>query len=74
MVNRRYAMTDDELKSAGLVPYCPCGSGHYREAEYDARGIFLTYLCEVCEEDKLGRYRPEVFDDSRYWVDEALDY
>jgi hypothetical protein len=33
---------------------CPCGSGEFPEAEYDAQGIFLCYVCDECREEKLG--------------------
>jgi hypothetical protein len=44
-----------------------------REARYDARGIFLTYVCEKCEKEKLSHYRPDVLTDSNYWHDEPID-
>lgn len=28
--------------------------------EYDARGIYLCKVCEHCEEERLGGYRPEI--------------
>jgi hypothetical protein len=46
-------MTDDEKKRAGLAPYCPCGSGEAREAQHDARGIFLRYTCDACHAEKM---------------------
>ena len=27
---------------------------------YDAQGIYLCRVCDVCEEDKMSRYRPEI--------------
>lgn len=33
-----------------------------REAQYDGRGIFLTYTCEKCHEAKMSRYRPEILE------------
>ena len=53
---------------------CPCGSGEFPEAEYDARGIFLCYVCDLCRKDKLARYRPEIltgYDQSD--VDEPIE-
>ena len=50
-----------------------CGSGLEKDAEYDARGIFLTYACDRCREQKLGSYRSEVLFDPNYWADEAID-
>jgi hypothetical protein len=52
---------------------CHCGSGLERAAEFDARGIFLTYVCEKCRKEKLSRYRPEVLTDSNYWHEEPID-
>lgn len=44
-----------------------------REALYDARGIFCCYVCEKCERVKRSRYRPEIFADSQYECDEAIE-
>ncbi len=33
---------------------CHCGSGLIANAEYDARGIFLTYACDKCRKEKLS--------------------
>jgi hypothetical protein len=53
---------------------CHCGSGLEREATFDARGIFLTYVCEKCRKEKLSHYRPEVLSDSNYdLMGETLD-
>ena len=52
---------------------CHCGSGLEREARFDARGIFLTYVCEKCVEEKLGRYRPEVLTDPNYYTEEPIE-
>ena len=29
-------------------------------AEYDAQGIYLTRVCDVCRKAKLSKYRPEI--------------
>jgi hypothetical protein len=39
----------------------------------DARGIFCTFFCDVCEEKKRAKYRPEIFTDSNYYADEPID-
>jgi len=52
---------------------CMCGSGKHRWAEYDARGIFLTYVCDDCKKEKLGRFRKDVLTDPNYWHDEPID-
>ena len=33
---------------------CSCGSGKPKSAQYDARGIFLTYTCEDCHDRKMA--------------------
>lgn len=50
---------------------CPCGSGELREAQYDGHGIFLTYTCPKCEDEKMGKYRPDIHE--RYECDEPID-
>jgi len=39
---------------------CDCGSGEPRYGKCDAQGIFLCYVCSVCRDEKLSRYRPEI--------------
>jgi hypothetical protein len=56
-----------------VIRTCPCGSGRFRDAQYDARGIFLCYTCDKCEAAKLARYRPDVLSDPNYWADEAIE-
>ncbi len=55
------------------LPECPCGSGREADAEFDARGIFLTYACTKCRKEKLSRYRSDVLTDSRYECDEPIE-
>ena len=55
------------------MPTCNCGSGEYREPIYDAKGIFVAYVCDKCRKQKLKGYRPEIFEDSDYEVDEQID-
>lgn len=52
---------------------CPCGSGLYREDNYDARGIFLAFTCDACHERKMGAYRSDVVVDPCYWHDEPIN-
>ena len=40
---------------------------------YDARGIPLTRVCDLCEKAKLSVYRPEVLHDSNYYTDERIE-
>jgi hypothetical protein len=56
-----------------MTKLCTCPSGKPRWAEYDARGIFLTYVCEGCQKEKLSRYRSDVLTDASYWHDEPID-
>ena len=58
-------MTEDELY------HHDCGGE--RRAAYDAKGIFLTYVCDECEKTKLAKYRPEVLTDSGYQCDEQVE-
>lgn len=44
-----------------------------RWAEYDARGIYLTTVCEHCRTAKLSKYRPEVLTDAWYDADEPIE-
>ena len=53
---------------------CNCGSGQDREAEYDAQGIFLCYVCDQCRREKLSHYRPEILSGyNQMDVDEAIE-
>lgn len=52
---------------------CDCGSGEWREEEYDAPGIFLTFVCAKCRKEKLSGYRPDVLSDPNYWTDEPIE-
>jgi len=55
------------------IEHCPCGSDEIGEAEFDARGIFLDYLCNHCRDKKLRKYRPEVLTDPNYETDEEIE-
>jgi hypothetical protein len=52
---------------------CSCGSGKPKSAQYDARGIFLTYTCEDCHDRKMAEFRPDVLTDPDYWTDEPIE-
>ena len=41
--------------------------------EYDARGIELCKVCDVCRAEKLAQFRPEVLTDSQYEADEDIE-
>lgn len=48
-----------------------CDSGLEHWAIYDGHGIYLTRVCEKCEEETLKRYRPDIFE--RYEADEPIE-
>jgi hypothetical protein len=52
---------------------CNCGSGEPCRPLCDARGIFVSYVCDKCEEEKKKGFRPEIFTDSNYYTDEPID-
>ena len=59
-------MTTDRLS-------CRCGSGLPSSWAVDARGIELARVCPRCEEQALAGFRPEVFHDGSYELDEDVD-
>ena len=63
----------DPLDEFDRVNMCNCGSGESKEAQHDARGIFLTYTCPKCYEQKMGWYRADVLTDPNYWTDEPIE-
>jgi hypothetical protein len=48
---------------------CPCGSEKPRFELRDALGIFCTFICDDCEDEKRARFRPEIFSDPNWWQD-----
>lgn len=50
---------------------CSCGSGEIPDREYDGYGIFLCYTCPKCRDQKLARYRADIFE--RYECDEPIE-
>lgn len=52
---------------------CNCGSGLASDNVYDAKGIYVARVCDKCRQEKLSKYRPEIFQDSNYWTDEPVD-
>lgn len=55
---------------------CNCGSGKWKEAQYDGNGIFCTYTCDDCHDEKMSHYRPEILNRpyTSEDVDEPIDY
>lgn len=47
--------------------------GQYSWWEYDARGIELCKVCDLCVKAKLAAYRPDVLTDSNYEADEPIE-
>lgn len=47
---------------------CSCGSGKSRRPVYDAAGIFACYVCDACERERRGVFRPEVLEAFSDWV------
>jgi len=56
-----------------VLATCPCGSGNKAHAQFDARGIFLSYTCKVCHQKKMSGFRKEVLTDPNYEADEPID-
>lgn len=41
---------------------CACGSNEARRELRDAAGIFCTFVCDRCEDEKRAKYDPAIFD------------
>jgi hypothetical protein len=52
---------------------CSCGSGLTGEAQYDARGIYLTGTCSKCHDERLKCYRAEVLYNPFYETCEPIE-
>lgn len=52
---------------------CKCGSGFDADVLTDARGIFVAFCCDKCEDEVKRGYRPEIFYDDCYDCDEPID-
>lgn len=57
----------------GRPTRCICNSGRTQHALFDARMIFIAYVCDECVDKVRGRYRPEVFTDPNYETTEDID-
>jgi hypothetical protein len=44
-----------------------------KSPRYDARGIFLAYVCPACVAERMAGYRADVMTDPDYWHDEPID-
>lgn len=52
---------------------CSCGSGKPRREAKDARGIFLCFVCDKCEKERLSVFRPDVMTDPNYPTTEPIE-
>ena len=50
---------------------CQCGSGLDRRALHDGYGIFLCYVCDKCQDEKLRGYRRDIF--THYHAEEPIE-
>lgn len=50
---------------------CHCGSSLESRAIYDGYGIYLCRVCDSCEQEKISKYRRNIFE--RYDCDEDID-
>jgi len=50
---------------------CTCGSGLESRIIYDGYGIYLCKVCKSCEDEKLSKYRKDIFE--RYDCDEDIE-
>lgn len=50
---------------------CTCGSGLTRREKKDGYGIFLTFVCDRCEAQKMAGFRPDI--NERYDTDEPIE-
>ena len=55
------------------VRVCSCGSGLMSDWMHDARGIPVSRVCDKCRDEKMSRYRPDIFTDPNYAADEPID-
>lgn len=50
---------------------CTCESEKESWPVFDGHGIYLCRVCPDCEDDKLSRFRSDIFE--RYDCDEPID-
>ena len=62
----------EELKELVHMP-CICGSGLESQQLFDARGIYVSWVCRKCEQKVRSKFRPEIFTNSHYEVDEPIE-
>lgn len=52
---------------------CKCGSKRESYELLDARGIYVSRVCEKCEDEVRSKYRLEIFENMNYWADEPIE-
>lgn len=52
---------------------CFCGSGLPMRKLNDARKIFVSHVCDECEDRTKRSYRPEIFTDPNYATTEPVE-
>jgi hypothetical protein len=50
---------------------CDCGSGELSQENLDGHGIYLFRSCPRCFEEKVSKFRPDIF--SNYETDEPIE-
>ena len=55
------------------IRMCNCGSNNVSYELCDARGIYITRVCETCEDSVRAHYRDEIFTDAGYECDEPIE-
>ena len=54
-----------------IIQECSCGSGKTSHWVNDGYGIPLFRACTDCHDEKISRYRPDIFE--AYVCDEPID-
>lgn len=60
-------------RTAQAARECACGSGLVRRPLYDAKSIFVAYVCDLCEKRIKSKYRDDIFTNPSYWTDEPVE-
>jgi len=75
-VEQRSCERKGEIMKGYYDKPCPCGSGELRYPLKDGAGLFLTYVCDRCEESARKRYNPDIWNNPHYCAtgdEEALE-
>ena len=52
---------------------CRCNSKLPSRELFDARGIYVTRVCDDCERSVRKKYRAEIFTDPHYHAEEPIE-